>query len=50
LVSALAVVTINGCGNNDLVAEEGKIMPDNENKFQGNNMTQEYKTATFALG
>jgi hypothetical protein len=50
LVSAITVITTTGCGNTDFVAEEEKVMADKVNILQGDNITQEYKTATFALG
>lgn len=50
LVSALTIITTNGCGNTAFPIEEGKTMAEGVNPVSGNNMTDGYKTATFALG
>jgi hypothetical protein len=49
LVSAFTLVVTNGCGNTDL-SEEGKVMTGNLNTIPVDNVTEGYKTATFALG
>jgi len=49
LVSAL-IFTTNGCGNTSFSDGEEKAVADNVNTTPGNNMTETYKTATFALG
>jgi hypothetical protein len=50
LISSLVVVTTNGCGNTDSPAEEVKKMTENIDPMPGENMTEGYRTATFALG
>ena len=50
LVSALTIVTTNGCGNTGFQTEEVKTMADNVNSMPASNMTEGYRTATFALG
>ena len=50
LVSALSIFTTNGCDNIDFPAKEEIIMVEHVNPMLGSNMTERYKTATFALG
>jgi hypothetical protein len=50
MVSALTIITTNGCGNTAFPIEEGKTMAEGVNPASGSNVTGEYKTATFALG
>ncbi len=50
LISAVTIVTINGCGNNDSPIEEGRIMMESNLDLPVSKITAEYETATFALG
>lgn len=50
LISTLAVITTNGCGNTSVSIEERKTMPEIVNSIQDGYMNEGYKTATFALG
>ncbi|UCD08717.1 MAG: hypothetical protein JSU79_10210 [Dehalococcoidales bacterium] len=49
LLSVLSIFTTNGCDNIDFPAEEEIIMAEHVNPISSN-MTEGYKTATFALG
>jgi hypothetical protein len=50
LVSVFAVSITNGCGNTSFSVEEEKVMASNVNLMPSDNVTQGYRTATFALG
>lgn len=50
LISTLAVITTNGCGNTGVSIGERKTMPEIVNSIQDGYMNEGYKTATFALG
>ena len=50
VLSTLSVFTVNGCGNTDIPAEEGKQLTQKNTPVTGSNMTGQYQTATFALG
>ena len=50
LVSVFTIFTTNGCDNVDFPGEEEIIMVEHVDPMPGSNMTEGYKTATFALG
>ena len=50
LLSTLFIISTNGCDNINSSVEEEIIMVKHVNPMPGSNMTEGYKTATFALG
>lgn len=50
LISTISVITANGFGNINTPAEEEKTLTQNNTPVIGDNITGQYKTATFALG
>ena len=50
LVPIFILFTTDGCGNTGFSDGEEKVVEDNVTTMPGDNITEVYKTATFALG